>query len=241
MGVAAPIFLITAADPTPHQEILSTSHKLGNLRNMLRYLLIGLVFGCQVFGLPADSNNSTTSTTTSSSITTTLKTSCDSEAECKKCVAVNGCVFVKYKEISEICQLLSEVTSDPVEPKIFNSTETCPEAGDDTTTPIPTTSTSTTPPDTTTQSPDTTTTTNATTTATTVTTTTTTTTTPATTTTSTPLTTTAGPDSDTGKGHFDGWSFFGGILLTLGLAAIGLVGYKYYRLRSGTGGNYNRF
>merc|ERR1711942_610944 len=203
MGVAAPIFLITAADPTPHQEILSTSHKLGNLRNMLRYLLIGLVFGCQVFGLPADSNNSTTTTTTSSSITTTLQASCDSEAECKKCVAVTGCVFVKYKEISEICQLLSEVTSDPVEPKIFNSTETCPEAGDDTTT--------------------------------------TTTTTPATTTTSTPITTTAGPDSDTGKGHFDGWSFFGGILLTLGLAAIGLVGYKYYRLRSGTGGNYNRF
>merc|ERR1711942_405782 len=226
MGVAAPIFLITAADPTPHQEILSTSHKLGNLRNMLRYLLIGLVFGCQVFGLPADSNNSTTTTTTSSSITTTLQASCDSEAECKKCVAVTGCVFVKYKEISEICQLLSEVTSDPVEPKIFNSTETCPEAGDDTTTPIPTTSTSTTPPDTTTQSPDTTTTT---------------TTTPATTTTSIPLTTTAGPDSDTGKGHFDGWSFFGGILLTLGLAAIGLVGYKYYRLRSGSGGNYNRF
>merc|ERR1712013_707390 len=176
-----------AADPTPHQEILSTSHNLGNLRNMLRYLLIGLVFGCQVFGLPADSNNSTTtSTTTPSSISTTVRASCDSEAECKQCVAVTGCVFVKYKEISEICQLLSEVTSDPVEPKIFNSTETCPEAGDDTTTPVPTTSTSTTPPDTTTQSPDTTTTT-------TVITTTTTTTTPATTTTSIPLTTTAGP------------------------------------------------
>merc|ERR1711942_303409 len=231
MGVAAPIFLITAADPTPHQEILSTSHKLGNLGNMLRYLLIGLVFGCQVFGLPADSNNSTTSTTTSSFITTTLQASCDSEAECKKCVAVSGCVFVKYKEISEICQLLSEVTSDPVEPKIFNSTETCPEAGDDTTTPVPTTSTSTTPPDTTTTTNATTTTTTVTTTTTTtpqttttttVITTTTTTTTPATTTTSIPLTTTAGPDSDTGKGHFDGWSFFGGILLTLGLAAIGL-------------------
>jgi len=36
-------------------------------------------------------------------------------------------------------------------------------------------------------------------------------------------------------------AFFGGILLTLGLAAIALVGFKYYRLRSGTGGNYNRF
>ena len=43
------------------------------------------------------------------------------------------------------------------------------------------------------------------------------------------------------EGHFDGWSFFGGILLTLGMAAIGFVGVKYYKLRSGAGGNYNRF
>merc|ERR1712064_186539 len=34
------------------------------------------------------------------------------------------------------------------------------------------------------------------------------------------------------RGHFDGWSFFGGILLTLGGAAIGFVGSKYYKLRS---------
>ena len=46
------------------------------------------------------------------------------------------------------------------------------------------------------------------------------------------------PDS---RGHFDGWSFFGGILLTLGIAAIGFVGFKYYKIRSTTGGNYNRF
>merc|ERR1712223_534198 len=60
-----------------------------------------------------------------------------------------------------------------------------------------------------------------------------------TTTTSTTSTTTAPPPSN--RNHFDGWSFFGGILLTLGLAAIGLVGFKYYKLRSGTGGNYGRF
>merc|ERR1712083_477038 len=105
-------------------------------------------------------------------------------------------------------------------------TESCPGSGKDTTTP-PTTIPPTTPsdPDTTTTSEETTTTTDTTTTS-------------APTTTSTPSTTTVPiPEPDTGKGHFDGWSFFGGILLSLGLAAIGLVGYKYYRLRSGTGGN----
>jgi CD164 antigen len=45
----------------------------------------------------------------------------------------------------------------------------------------------------------------------------------------------------TPDGGFNGWSFFGGILLTLGLFAIGFVGFKYYRLRSGTGADYNRF
>ena len=72
-----------------------------------------------------------------------VEASCDSEAECRKCVTVPGCVFVKYKEFSEICQDLIEVTTDPVEPKIFNSTGACPEAGDGRTMPIPTTSTST--------------------------------------------------------------------------------------------------
>merc|ERR1712203_539703 len=50
------------------------------------------------------------------------------------------------------------------------------------------------------------------------------------------------PGPDSSRGHFDGWSFFGGILLTLGIAAIGFVGFKYYKLRNvSSGGNYNRF
>ena len=70
--------------------------------------------------------------------------------------------------------------------------------------------------------------------------------TPATTTTTTtmaPSTPTAAPvpPPEPKGGHFDGWSFFGGILLTLGGAAIGFVGVKYYKLRSGSGTTYNRF
>jgi len=33
-------------------------------------------------------------------------------------------------------------------------------------------------------------------------------------------------------GHFDGSSFIGGIVLTLGLLAIGLVAYKFYKARN---------
>eukprot|EP00088_Acartia_fossae_P018948 TRINITY_DN20997_c0_g1_i11.p1 TRINITY_DN20997_c0_g1~~TRINITY_DN20997_c0_g1_i11.p1 ORF type:complete len:206 (-),score=61.46 TRINITY_DN20997_c0_g1_i11:946-1527(-) len=51
--------------------------------------------------------------------------------------------------------------------------------------------------------------------------------------------TTPNPSSNTNQ--FNGWSFFGGILLTVLLAAIGFVGFKYYKLRSGTGGRYNTF
>lgn len=51
------------------------------------------------------------------------------------------------------------------------------------------------------------------------------------------------PQPSTGGWSF--WSFFGGILLTLGLSAIGFVGFKYYKARSGQQGgfglNYNRF
>ena len=62
-------------------------------------------------------------------------------------------------------------------------------------------------------------------------------------TTAAPVISTTPPVDPSGKSgsKFDGWSFFGGILLTLGVAAIGFVGIKYYKLRSGTGGNYNRF
>merc|ERR1739848_429446 len=125
------------------QEILSTSHKLDNLRNMLRYLLVGLVFGCQVFGLPTTDSSSTSST--SPSISTSTKVTCDRQAECRDCVAVTGCVFVKYKETSEVCQLPSEVTTDSVQPEIFNDAKSCTESGEDTT--MPPTTTPTTPSD----------------------------------------------------------------------------------------------
>ena len=45
----------------------------------------------------------------------------------------------------------------------------------------------------------------------------------------------------TGNQYFHGWSFIGGILLTLGLVVIGMVGFKYYMWRFGTGENYRRF
>jgi hypothetical protein len=61
----------------------------------------------------------------------------------------------------------------------------------------------------------------------------------------TPSTSTAPIDPDAKGGNsFDGWSFFGGILLTVGISTIGFVSYKYYKVRStgqGTGANYNRF
>ena len=47
-----------------------------------------------------------------------------------------------------------------------------------------------------------------------------------------------------GGSNFDGWSFFGGILLTVGIAAIAFISFKYYKVRAGqhnTGANYNRF
>ena len=58
---------------------------------------------------------------------------------------------------------------------------------------------------------------------------------------------TTSKDTPTPKssGGWSFWSFFGGILLTLGLSAIGFVGFKYYKARSGQVGggglNYNRF
>ena len=59
-----------------------------------------------------------------------------------------------------------------------------------------------------------------------------------------PVTTTkpVDPSGRTGS-KFDGWSFFGGILLTVGVSAIGFISFKYYKVRSGGqgGANYNRF
>jgi len=53
--------------------------------------------------------------------------------------------------------------------------------------------------------------------------------------------TTSAPPTPGGGSHFNGWSFFGGILLTLVLFGISFVGYKYYTTRVRSGGNYNQF
>merc|ERR1712038_346745 len=63
-------------------------------------------------------------------------------------------------------------------------------------------------------------------------------------TTITPNVTTAVPvNPDAGKGGFDGWSFFGGIVLALVGVAISFLSIKYWKIRRGqtTGGDYNRF
>jgi len=60
-----------------------------------------------------------------------------------------------------------------------------------------------------------------------------------------PATSTATPDPSGRSGSkFDGWSFFGGILLTVGVSSIAFISFKYYKVRSGGqggGANYNRF
>jgi len=64
------------------------------------------------------------------------------------------------------------------------------------------------------------------------------------TTTISPNVTTAVPvNPDGGKGGFDGWSFFGGIVLALVGVAISFLSVKYWKIRRGqtTGGDYNRF
>ena len=41
--------------------------------------------------------------------------------------------------------------------------------------------------------------------------------------------------------QFHGWSFFGGIVVTIGTAAIGFVGFKYHKKRKMQNPNYNLF
>jgi len=49
------------------------------------------------------------------------------------------------------------------------------------------------------------------------------------------------PIDDSGR-QFDGWSFFGGIILTIGIAAIAFLGVKYYKTRNHPVSlNYNLF
>jgi len=180
-----------------------------------------------------------------------------SKDSCADCAEREDCKYITSMKtgLSDCLGLAEELPAvAEADWRVFYNSTECDGGGelplttlapDNTTTTTPT-STTTTTVTTTTVSPNTTTTTKApdtttvpdTTTTTTTSTSTSTTTASTTVTTTTPASTTAAP---AGRGHFDGWSFFGGILLTLGLAAIGLVGFKYYRLRSGTGGNYNRF
>merc|ERR1711983_367967 len=166
--------------------------------------------------------------------------------DCNGCVtAPAGCMFVTYKDTSETCVAAADEdpTSDAAPVTVARNTSECESGGEpDVTTIIPTPG-----PDPSNDTTTTTTTTIFTTTeSTTETTTAPSTTTPVTSTSTSTSTSTEAPTArpspdPNSRGHFDGWSFFGGILLTLGMAAIGFVGFKYYKLRSSSGGNYNRF
>jgi len=172
---------------------------------------------------------------------------CARDMNCKRCVALLECKFVTFEGVSKECMPL-DGDLPPAEagvPKIALNESECESGGvpdvttlpptDSTTTPVTTTSTETSTDSTTSTTTTPTSTTTETTTSSSSTTT-------SSTTTEAPATSAAPvPPPEPKGGHFDGWSFFGGILLTLGVAAIGFVGIKYYKLRSGTGGNYNRF
>merc|ERR1711892_679715 len=162
-----------------------------NQATMLGYILLCLALGCQTLALPTDPPSTPPSTTP-------ISPTCKPSLDCEACVAVTGCMFVKYEETSETCQLVTDaVSSDPVTPRLFNTTEDCSGSGEDpvvTTTPASTTTETTTTTTITTTTittpiPDTTTPTTPTTT--------TTTTTPTTTTTSSPSTTTTSTSSPT--------------------------------------------
>jgi len=171
---------------------------------------------------------------------------CVRDMECTRCLELEECKFITFKEagVATSTQCIAIKDDVPAEAEAgdpyiaFNLTD-CQSGGQpdvSTVTPSPTTPMTTTSTESTTDTPTSTTTTTTTTVTTAVPTTTSTTTIAPTAPTAAPV-----PPPEPKEGHFDGWSFFGGILLTLGLAAIGFVGVKYYKLRSGAGGNYNRF
>jgi len=220
------------------------------------FICLSALFQC--YGLPVDPTDADTNPTPGTMTPApAVPPKCPAaDFDCNSCLAVSGCIFVDHKDSSLQCVSSDDqiIHSEGVETTVVKTADQCQSGGEpDVTTvtpsPDPTSSTTTTNPD----DPSTTTTTTTTTTSdSTQTTTTLTTTTVSTTTTttseSTPGTSTPGAPvtpipTPEDRGHFDGWSFFGGILLTLGAAAIGFVGFKYYKLRStsGSGGNYNRF
>merc|ERR1711962_1548472 len=228
----------------------------------MRAVLCVLWLSCLTVSTESGGGNSTVAQETGATPDIiTQVTNCKDFKECEVCVGKEGCYFLQDDDGDEsLCLRIQDDRPEEFHWRESHTVLDCAAGGVDpdlptTTTPLPNTTTQSNSTTTTTLAPDTTTSNITTTAATTTTTTTITTTTTAyttapttTTTTTTPspnstqsTSTTNVPSSNTSRGHFDGWSFFGGILLTLGLAAIGLVGFKYYRLRSGTGGNYNRF
>jgi len=222
------------------------------------FICLSALFQC--YGLPVDPTDADTNPTPGTMTPApAVPPKCPAaNFDCNSCLAVSGCIFVDHKDSSLQCVSSDDqiINSEGVETTVVKTADQCQSGGEpDVTTvtpsPDPTSSTTTENPDdpststtttttTTTTSDSTQTTTTLTTTTVSTTTTTTSESTPGTSTPGAPVTPIPTPED---RGHFDGWSFFGGILLTLGAAAIGFVGFKYYKLRStsGSGGNYNRF
>lgn len=220
--------------------------------------IIGLLSsGHQATGAALNDDEVTPASVTPGEAVTTVTTEstdqekCVRNMDCTRCLELNECKFITFKDTdgeftSTVCIPLDDdvPAAEAGDPYIAQDESQCESGGEPAVstitepTPSPTTPMTTTSTESTTDS-----TTSTPTTTTTVTTTETPATTITTTTTMTPTTPTAAPvpPPEPKGGHFDGWSFFGGILLTLGVAAIGFVGIKYYKLRSGSGTTYNRF
>merc|ERR1712154_653399 len=171
-----------------------------------------------------DNNYATTTTNNTNTDNTNTNTTCPDTTSCEECFSTTNasCIFVIYKETSQDCHPSDfQPRNDPIAPQVVRTLDKCSSGGDSQITTLS-------PPETTTAGTPTTTSNSDTSTST-------------TTTTTTPSDVMPEPAPGS-RGHFDGWSFFGGILLTLGIAAIGFVGFKYYKLRNvSSGGNYNRF
>jgi len=207
-----------------------------------------LSYGHHASGAALNEDEVTPASVTPEEAATTVSTGqekCVRDMGCTRCLELKECKFITFKEGNESTSTLCLSIDDDVpaqpeagDPFIAKDVSQCQSGGEPdvstVTEPTPTTPMTTTSTESTTDSTTPTTTTTVTTTETPATT---------TTTTMTPTSPTAAPvpPPEPKDGHFDGWSFFGGILLTLGVAAIGFVGIKYYKLRQGSGTTYNRF
>eukprot|EP00092_Neocalanus_flemingeri_P027187 GFUD01029483.1.p1 GENE.GFUD01029483.1~~GFUD01029483.1.p1 ORF type:complete len:222 (+),score=63.39 GFUD01029483.1:432-1097(+) len=93
---------------------------------LFRCFLVCLALGCQTIAQPTNTPTTPSTTPSVSTSTTISGPDCKSQIECKNCLAIPGCRYVVYLEISEVCQPLSDQppTDDPVTPKLYyNSTE----------------------------------------------------------------------------------------------------------------------